>query len=230
MIRKMRVLILFMCLIAIYSCRSRDKRSESPVPAAEIYLDYQLSAEDGDDKLTLKFRLMDEEDGDVLSLPAGAGLFLDGEELMPDSTKGSGVFFEVHKDMAAFDGLHTVSFRDKGTELLADSFSFHPIRPVNGIPDTIDRLDLQLDLEGLEKEDYIRTIATDTAFYNQGINRLDTVINGRYILRGTDLEKLHPGPVQLLLQREWEFYLEGENGPRGKKALNFMLKKEIYLR
>jgi len=230
MCRKMRFVLLFMVFLSVYSCSSRDKKHNGPASPELLYLDYQLNAEAGDDKLTLKFRFLDEEDGDVFSLPAGAGLFLDGEELQADSTKGSGVFYEVHKEMETFAGIHEVELRNQGKTLLTDHFSFRPIRPVYDIPDTIDRGDLLLELEGLEPEDYIRTTATDTAFYNPGVNRLDTIKNGQYFLAANELGKLHSGPVQLLLQREWELYLEGENGPRGKKSLNFLLKKEIYLR
>jgi len=62
--------------------------------------------------------------------------------------------------------------------------------------ETIHRADLVLDLTDLNKEDYIRVIAIDTAFRSRGINEMDTIKNGRLIISKQLLKNLVNGPVK----------------------------------
>ena len=56
---------------------------------------------------------------------------------------------------------------------------------------------------------------TDTSYANNGINRVDAVVNGRLVITKADLESLANGPVQLEFIREYERPVKNgtEEGP-----------------
>ena len=98
------------------------------------------------------------------------------------------------------------------------------------IPGQIKRGDLVFEMEGLNHIDYIRVFATDTSFESPGINRIDTVKNGRIIITMTELESLVNGPINL------EFYKEDERNVRngtkegGVIDITYGVKREFELK
>ena len=96
--------------------------------------------------------------------------------------------------------------------------------------DSIERQELVLQLEGLEEEDYVRVLLTDTSRNGEGISRLDTVRNGQIIITKQDLETLVNGPVNLQLIREYERAVKGATERGGRIAISYGLRREFVLR
>ncbi len=215
--------------ILLFSCSGKDKRTAVIPEAGALYLDCQVNAEEGDDKLTVLIRFRVEEEGYSVTLPAGAAVYLDDEKLIPDSSRLTGSFYELHKPIPEFEGSHTISLLDKGKKIYEREFEFHPMLLLTGLADTLSRQDLVLELKGLQKEDYVRVIATDTLFSSEGINRLDTVREGRLTIRAGDFSALVSGPVQLLLLREFETPFREDPGATGKLAISYQLRREFML-
>ncbi|MBI3137823.1 MAG: hypothetical protein HYZ15_04485 [Sphingobacteriales bacterium] len=216
--------------ILLFSCAGKDKKARVIREAGALYLDCQVNAEEGDDKLTVLIRFRDGEDGNSVTLPEGTAVYLDDEKLIPDSSRLTGSFYEIHKPIPEFEGRHTIFLLDKGKKIYEQGLEFHPMLLLTGLADTLSRQDLVLELKGLQKEDYVRVIATDTLFSSEGINRLDTVREGRLIIRAGDFNTLVSGPVQLLLLREFEIPLRKDSGATGKLALRYQLRREFMLK
>jgi len=154
---------------------------------------------------------------------------LDGEGLPADSTKITGTFYELHKPIAEFSGKHSIVFTDLNKKEYKEDFSFEPVVLVTPVADTAQRNDLVFEFEGLEAKDYIRVLMTDTSFVNNGINRVDAVINGRLVITKADLESLANGPVQLEFIREYEKPVKKDTKEGGRLLITYSLKREFVL-
>jgi hypothetical protein len=86
-----------------------------------------------------------------------------------------------------------------------------------------------LQFEGLEKEDYLLVLMTDTSFPGKGINRVETIRNGRLIISPAELQQLTPGPVQILFTRERERPLQNGTNSGGRLAITYRLSREFIL-
>lgn len=214
-------------LLLLYAgCRSEDRRAGADLSVNALYLDIRLSGEEGDDNLTVLIRFREEENGLAVALPEGGTVVWDGDTLEPLYSKREGVYYELHPPLSGFAGLHTLQLLDQGNRVREEKIEFHPLELGEGLADTLYPADTEIHLAGLEKEDYVRIILTDTVFSHAGINRLDTVRDGRLLLSRQDLETLSPGPLQLVLLREYEEILPGAGGI---KAVTYGIRREIQL-
>ncbi len=227
--KKLWAAFVILSTFPLFSCTQKDKKAVD-IRVENLFFDYQLSAEEGDDNLTVLIRFRDGADGDALTLPANTSIFLDGEMLTPDSAKGTGTFYELHKPIGIFAGKHMLLFVDDENNEYKQEFTFQPLTLSTYIPDTVQRNDLQLELTGLESKDYVRIMATDTLFTSEGINRLDTVKNGQLKISADDLGKLVNGPVQLELIREYEIPVEKGTDAGGKMAITYRIRREFILK
>ncbi len=217
-------------LVFLLACRQKDHKAQGHIAPEKLYLDYQVNAEEGDDNLTVLVRFSAGEEGKTLLLPAGTTILLDNVVLEADSSKRTGAFYEINLPIDAFRGKHTLVLKQGDTGLYTHSFDFFPIEIVEEPRDSITRADLVFTLKGLQPEDYIRVIATDTAFYSEGINRLDTVRKNQLVISGSDLSQLVSGPVQFVLSREWEEPLLQEGSEKGRFKMVYSLRREFVLK
>ena len=228
--KRLYILLSIIFIFLLSSCASKDEKAVQNSAVENIYFDYQVLAEEGDDNLTVLIRFREGEEGEAISLSGISSVSLDGEILTADSSKRTGAFYETHKPIANFAGNHTILFKDDEGNEYKEDFLFQPLVLTNYIPDTIKRSDLLFELEGLEPEDYVRVLATDTLFTSKGINRLDTVNNGKLILSLDDLGMLVNGPIQLELIRENENRVKNGTEAGGKIAINYKLRREFFLK
>ena len=217
-------------LVFLISCSGNDRRAGAISNPEELYLDYRITAEEGNDKLTVLLRFRDEEEGDAFMLPPGTTVLLDNSALEADSSKRTGGFYETHLAIDSFQGKHTLLLKQGDQTIHEQSFDFFPMLLEEEPGDSVSRQDLILRLGGVQKEEYVRVIATDTAFYSEGINRMDTIRDRRLLISQTDLETLVNGPVQLLLSREWEIPLEKGERRMGRLSVSYSLRREFILK
>lgn len=220
-------LILF---VLLFSCSGKDKKKPVISEAGKMFMDYQVQAGEGDDKLTVLIRFRDGAEGDALMLPPDAEILLDDQLLQADSSKRTGGFYETHLPIDSFQGTHHLVLRQGGKLIHDQAFRFTVMSLDEEPGDSLSRKDLVFRLSGLEQEDYVRVIATDTAFYSEGINRLDTVRDRQLFLSQSDLSQLVNGPVQLILSREWEKPIEENGYPIGRISINYTLRREFILK
>jgi hypothetical protein len=213
------------------SCNSNEIGSSNDVNPERLYFDYQVSGEEEDSVVTilLQYRFGGPH-GKTLVLDEPAKVEIDGMPVPVDSSRMTGGFYELQVFKHLFEGPHTIIFSVNDQKQYKEIFSFQPISLLTGVPDSMERQELVLQLEGLEEEDYVRVLLTDTSRNGEGISRLDTVRNGQIIITKQDLESLVNGPVNLQLIREYERAVKGATEEGGRISISYGLRREFVLR
>jgi hypothetical protein len=216
------------CVSSILVLSCNNKKGSDEVNPESIYIDYKITGKEGDDNLTVLLQYRSGgEDGDAVSI---GNVIVDGEMLSADSAKMNGYFYELHKPIAEFSGKHSIVFTDINKKEYKEEFNFQPVVLLTTVADTVQRKDLILELKGLEAKDYVRVLMTDTSFVNNGINRVDAVMNGKLIISAAELETLANGPVQLELIREYEKPVKNGTEEGGRLFITYSLKREFFLK
>ncbi len=230
--------LLFLAFTFIFLSSCSDNRAGDPgdisrlddVDMDDIFLDYRISAEEGDDNLNIVLQFKEgSEDSRTLVVGDEGAVLLDGEHLVADSSGLSGAYYEIQKPIAGFSGEHRIVLSGPGGKQFEENFSFYPMTLNTAIGDTMHRADWILELGGLEKEDYVRVVMTDTSFINEGINRLDTVYDGRLSIRRSDLDQLSNGEIHLELYREIDRPTRQGGDAGGRFTMTYALKRDFIL-
>jgi hypothetical protein len=213
------------------SCKNTEIGDSSDVNQDAIFFDYQVKGEEGNDDVTvlLQFRFAG-ENGTTLTLNDPANVQLDGEIISGDSSKLTGAFYEIQKPISSFSGPHSIIYRNADKKEFKENFSFQPFKLLNPVPESITRRDIEFELEGLEQVDFISLLFTDTSFLGEGINRVETVRNGKLKISRQDLENLANGPIQLQLIKEIDKPVENGTAEGGRIQISYGLKREFYLK
>lgn len=223
----------FWSLLIIFTfmaCKSKDKAVNTNNDPQSIFFDFQVTGSEEEDSVTvlLHFRNSDIE-GEAFRLDKPSEVRLDGESLDYNSSKMTGHYYEKRKSVGSFTGDHKIIFTDVKGNTYQENFSFRPfylVKPPNEIHFG-DSLALQFD--GLEKEDYLLVLMTDTSFPGKGLNRVDTIRNGKLIISPNELQQLTPGPVQIIFTREFERPLGNGTKSGGRLAITYRLSREFIL-
>ena len=192
-------------VIFLTGCTSNEVRTNKRSNPDAIYFDYNIWGDEESGMVTVKLQFREGGPGGVsVVLDGTAKVEFDGEELRADSSRMNGAWYEISKTVKDFGTRHRVVYTDNNEKQYKEEFNFNVFYLSTKLPKQLKRDDLVFELAGLEPEDYIQVLLTDTSFYGRGIDRLDTVRNGRIIVTRKDLDNLKNGPVSL------EFYLEEE--------------------
>ena len=222
--------ILFFPLTFLFSCNSNEIGKSNDVNPETIYFDYKIWGEEGDEDITvmLQYRFGGPR-GTTLTLENPYKVELDGTEIKVDSSKYTGAYYEVIKPVNEFTGKHTIVFTDANGKKYTEDFSFQPVILKTELPAEIQRDDIVLEMDGLDPLDHVRILMTDTSYTSEGINRLDTVKNGRVLISKYDLNNLVNGPVHLELFKETEKPLKERTEEGGKLSITYGVKREFML-
>ena len=142
-----------------------------------------------------------------------------------------GVYYEARYLAQGFEGLHQIEYKDGVGKVYVDTFSFpfFSLRSA-GLPATVSRTKgLELEIDGLKEKDELHVMLTDTSFYGRGIDRLDTLKEGKMVFTQQDLDKLKNGPVHLEFYREKELGLNQTSRQGGRLYLSYNLSREFVL-
>ncbi len=225
------ILALFFSLV---SCNNSNE-SESVIGRMDetdlesVFFDYKINAEEGDDNLTimLQFRFEDIEGESIIVDDAGK-VALDGEELIADSSGLTGAYYEINKPLLGFAGEHEIVFT-YGSKTYREKFSYYPMVFKTELPDTLNRENFVIELDGLDQEDYVRVIMFDTTV-NDGVNRLNLTNEGKIEITLEDLAELRNGEIQLELHRENEKPMKNGTEAGGRLLRSYVLKRTFILR
>jgi hypothetical protein len=229
MSRHLRLLFLF--LLPLVSCDSNEIGNSDDVKPSSIFFDYHVSGEEGEDNITVKLQYrFGGPHGTTLLLNDPSKVELDGQLLRADSSKLTGAFYEVQKPVQSFKGDHVIVFTDRDKKQYKESFHFEPLVLRTQLPKQVQSGDLVLDFDGLEAEDVVRVVLTDTSFTSDGINRLDTVRNGRVLITSSDLQGLSNGPVNLEIYHETERPVKNSTPEGGIFSLTYGIKRDFILK
>ena len=224
--------VIFFCAFWLtgVACNNHEETIIRHIDPDEVWLDYQVWGEEDKENVTvmLQFRT-DYSDKDTRLLDEPAGIMLDGEELKADSSKMTGFYYEMERPLQSFSGNHVITFQDFEGKTHEEKFIFQPFWLKEEIPQQVSRTGLTIQLEGLEKESYIRVVALDTAFRSNGINDVDTVKNGQLILSEKRLKNLKNGPVHIEIFQEQEWPLKNSWKGGGRLSVSYGLKRDFEL-
>lgn len=228
MINLKTLLISFAIFIA--ACNSNEIGNSKDVNPESIYFDYRIWAEEGKEDVTclLQYRFGG-KNGTTLVIEGPGKVELDGEAITVDSAKLTGAFYEIIKPINSFTGKHTITFTNPEKKQYKEEFTFQPFSLKTEIPEVLNRGELVFELEGLEPEDYVHIVATDTAFYSEDINQVDTVRNGRIVITREQLKNLTNGPITLQLYKEEEKPVKKSTKEGGRLFISYGLKREFEL-
>ncbi len=223
--------------LILVSCNNSNNNNDEgrighyeEVDEESIFFDYRITAEEGDDNLTIMLQFREGgENGPTLVMDGAGKVELDGVKLTVDSSGLSGAFYELQKPILSFSGKHSIVFSSENKSY-KEEFNFEPMVLKNEIPDTIGREEFIIELSGLEPEDYVRILLTDTSSTNDWINRLDTVKNGVIRLGADDFYNLSGGEIHLELHREHEKPVENGTREGGRIYLGYVIKRKFILR
>lgn len=220
-------LLFISSVFSFIACNTKKDKEYNANPGA-IYFDYEIIGKEGDDNLTVILQYRDGgKEGDAVAVNK---VMLDGEIIMGDSAKMTGFFYELHKPISSFSGKHHIVFTDADNNEYKEEFEFQPVVLLTPIADTMQKAELVFAFQGLEAEDHIRLVLTDTSFYNDGINMISTVINDKLVITQSDLENIAPGPVQLEFIREYERPVKTGTEAGGRLLITYSLKREFFLK
>lgn len=217
-------------LLLLASCTNNEIGNSSDVNQETIFFDYQVRGDEGNDDVTvlLQFRFAG-ENGTTLTLNEPANVQLDGEKITGDSSKLTGAFYEIQKPLKSFTGRHKIVFTNTDKKEFSEEFTFQPFKLLNPVQDSMSRRDIEFELEGLAPIDYISVLFTDTSFIGEGINRIDTVLNGKLKISRRDLASLASGPIQMQLVKEIDRPVKNGTAEGGRVQISYGLKREFFL-
>ncbi|MCX8020141.1 MAG: hypothetical protein N2747_06565 [Chitinophagaceae bacterium] len=222
--------ILFLIILSA-SCRWKNKKDVSVQPE-QIYLDYKVWSEEGSDSVSVLVRFKKfVAHGAAISIEDLGEIKLDGMLLKADSTPMSGIFYAANYPLAPFIGDHSFELIISEKKSLAETFRFRTFRVGQDFSDTIqNNKDVEIRLPGLNDGDRVRILLTDTSFTGTGINRIDTVKNGRISISQVELSELAPGPINMELILEQEKVIENAIIAGGFLGVYYTIRKELWLK
>ncbi len=224
------VLLFILPLFFAAACGNDEKRNTKDIDPESIYFDYKIWGEESYDNITVKlqFRIRN-INGESILLEDPAKVDLDGEVLKADSTKMTGVYYEVQKPAASFTGKHTIIFTASNNKKYRESFNFKPVTLGKPVPETLQRSDLIFEFNGLSPDDLVRVLMTDTSFLSEEINRIDSVKNGHLIITKEELMALSNGPVHMQIIKEYEREIKNGTSRSGRLSISYGLRREFIL-
>ncbi|MBD0332619.1 MAG: hypothetical protein ICV66_08185 [Chitinophagaceae bacterium] len=215
----------------IFSCNNSDKTSSKDVNPENVFLDYKISGEGGNDFVTCMFQFKyGGANGTSLVLDEPAKVQLDGETLQADSTNFTGAYYEVQKPLDEFGGKHTISFFASDNKVYSEIFEFSPFSLAEELPKSVERKDIIMRLHGLKPLDHLIVIITDTAFTSNDVHEIDTVRDGTLIIEASQLQDIVGGPVVVQLIKEEVQPVKKGTRAGGRISISYGLKREIELK
>lgn len=218
-------------IVLLASCNEAVQQEEKVKAGDMLYMDYQATGEEGRDEVTVRVRFRPGgPEGKGMLLGAAAGVSFDGRQLKADSAKMGGTYYEARYLAQGFEGLHQIEYRDGGGKVYVDTFSFPFFSLQTELPATVSRVKgLELSINGLKEKDILHAMLTDTSFYGRGIDRMDTVREGKMLFTQQDFTRLKNGPVHLEFYREEERGLSQTGRQGGRLYLSYNLSREFVL-
>jgi len=218
-------------IFSLFSCTSNEIGNSKDVNPDAVFFDYEIWAEEGKEDVTVNLQYrMGGKNGTTLVLDEPSKVILDGEQLKVDSAKVTGAYYEVQRPVASFAGKHTINFTDLNKKEYNEEFEFRPFSLEPDVPSTLNRGDLVFNFKGLEPVDYLSVILTDTSYTSDDINDLDTIRNGRLVIKADRLSALINGPIHLQFFREQMLPLKNPTKEGGKFMITYGLKRDFELK
>lgn len=219
-------------IFSLFSCTSNEIGNSKDVNPDAVFFDYEIWAEEGKEDVTINLQYrMGGKNGTTLVLDEPSKVILDGEQLIVDSAKVTGAYYEIQRPVASFAGKHTISFTDLNKKEYNEEFEFTPFTLEPNVPAVFERGDLVFTFKGLEPIDVLSVTLTDTSFQSADImNDTDTVRNGRLVIASHRLSALVNGPINLQLYKEVNKPVKNGTKEGGNLHIRYGLNRHFELK
>lgn len=227
--KKTAGLIFFFLSLALMACMGTGSDDQSTEPD-DLFLDYKIWGEEGNDSVTIMlFFREDGPTGPAVRIAEPGQVQLDGERLLPDSNDMTGVYYPATREISRFTGKHNIRFTSESKKVYREDFVFRPFALKESFPDTISRSRFRILLEGLNKQDMIRMLVSDTSFPGIGIDRLETVLDNQLVLTRGALSYLVNGPLFIELTKEAGWPMDKGTRAGGLVSISYTIRRESFL-
>jgi hypothetical protein len=205
--------------ILLTACRSEHSYKEE-----DLFFDYKISAEEGYDSASVLIQVrLRSITGPTVALQDNAGMMLDEETIPRASSRVTGEYFALSKQIPSISGKHTITYVAADGKKYRTSFDFHPFQLVSLSADTLNSAELTIHFSGLDTVDRLQLLLTDTSFASEGVNRSATVRDNELRIAPEELSGLASGPLQLELQKFIELRFR-----RGMMITSYVIRREIW--
>lgn len=222
-----RISLIFLLFIVVFmGCKGPEEKADPK----SVYLDYQITGSEGNPDVTIliQFRRGGPYAA-TFQLSGSEKITLDGSPLKADSSKYTGYFYEVQVPVKGFTGEHSIVYTAADGNQFGHNFRYRPFSLQGELPTSFKRGNLVVTIEGLENQDKLRVLLSDTSIKNDGIERVDTIKSGKLEISAKDLDKLADGPVNMELIRENEQKLRKDGMLMGRLYTSYGLRREFLL-
>ena len=226
-----RLILSILFISTFAACNNEEIASSKDVNPESVFLDYNFTGSEETGQATLKMQYrFGGISGTTLVLESPSEVKLDGQVIPVDSSGSDGAYYEVTRPATEFAGKHQVSFTGFDGKQYTDTVDFSIFTLAGGLADSIGREELTLQLEGLAAEEAIQLVMTDTVRFSKGIERWDTIRNGKLVIGKEDLDLLKDGPVNLELIRQKNVRLKNTPKEGGRVHYSYNIHRELYIR
>jgi len=223
--------LLVLPLLLVAACKNGDTNPGMKYKGKDLYLDYRVKAVQDRDNVSCFFQFRENgPNGKPVLLTTPAKISFDGEQLTADSAGMSGIFYEVLLPLNGFKGNHSIIYADAAGKEFREEFVFQPVDFSSEMPSVISRQNFSIQLTGLAAEDYLHIVATDTSFYSNDLNQLDTLQDGLLKMAPGQLTELVNGPITLIIYYEQKRSLKSPTKAGGSLWTTYSLQRDFELR
>lgn len=214
--------------VIVTGCKHHDKINKK-INYDDLYLDYNVTAEEGDENVTCVFQYKNGVEGKAVNIDP-AEVELDGQKLETDSARLSGFYYEVQKPIDSFAGKHIVVFVTPEEKKYQNEFMFSPFELEEELPEKINRKPFVIQLKNFPSDvKSVRLLMLDTSFKSEGFNDLVPVVDGKINIDQSILKTVQKGPINFELYMEEELPLKQTTKAGGKISITYGLKREFEL-
>jgi hypothetical protein len=220
------------CSLFAFSCDNMAEPDRiSKTTAGTTYADYKVWAEEGQDEVTVRLQYhRGDIEGPAFALPPPAKVLLDGEELVADSTRFNGVFYELSKPVGAFRGHHTITVVGADGKSQKETFEFTPFTLASELPANLKKKPFSIFLNGLPDDgSLVRVVIIDTDYESADVNEEIVPENGVVEVTEQHLSNLTKGPIVLEIYQEVERNISGNGHQTGRFSLTYGLRRQLSL-
>ncbi len=225
-----RTPVFWVTALLLAGCNNTEEKLPVRSSVDDLYISYNITGDQDKESVTCMMQFREGgPDGKGLLLENGAGVSLDGQVLMPDSARLSGVYYETEQPVSGFEGKHNIVYTDATGKKFTEHFEFHPFQ-LSPLPETVDRSGFDIELGNFPtRRTRVQLMLTDTAFRTNDAIEWVVVTDGRLPVTSTMLNKLSAGPVFVEIYREEDRPLQQIAGAAGRIRISYGVRGSFLL-
>lgn len=219
--------LLFFTALLLAACQNMDRR-EAATTGSALYLDYQISGEEGEDSVACRLQCRRGNSDGPTVLLSPAAVRLDSLPLVADSAGFSGIYYETQRPSAGFNGNHIWQVRDSAGHDRTIPFNFFTFS-LSPLPARIRRSDIEMEVKNFPaNRGRVHLLLVDTSWASNDLNIILPVRDGRVLVPGGRLRYLSNGPIDLEMRYDEIVPLEPDARP-GRLHLTYTIRRSFDL-